>query len=174
MTSMAGLDCEVMSNLINTHTHTRVRTHTRIHTCTHIRTAAVETVTAKGVEPGTGTRMETEGRKGGRELWKPPHQERSRVEDQTLSFRTRYPLCEQEVVPTVGQQLRAQDPVPIRRCSTEERSGPRGREGENGGGNRDECGHKNRDEDGDGHKDRNGKGGGNGFGNENGEKDRGK
>ena len=64
------------------------------------------------------------------ELWYPSHQERSRVEDQALPFRTRHHLytilCRQEVTPVGSQQLRAQDPAPARRCDTEGRTGHQG------------------------------------------------
>ena len=50
-----------------------------------------------------------------------PHQEISRVEDQGPPFRTRHHHhpCRQEVAPSGSQQLRAQDPSPVRRCGTE-------------------------------------------------------
>ena len=36
---------------------------------------------------------------------------------------TRYHLCRQEVAPADSQQLRTQDPAPVRRCGTEGRTG---------------------------------------------------
>ena len=75
---------------------------------------------------GTGTGAETtEGMQDGNrkwngdandnggsgELWNSPHQERSRVEDQALPFRTRHYLCRHWVAPTGSQQLRMQDPA---------------------------------------------------------------
>ena len=46
-----------------------------------------ETGTGTGTGAKTGKRT-LEGRRGGGELWYPPHQKNSRVENQTLLFRT--------------------------------------------------------------------------------------
>ena len=81
--------------------------------------AETETKAAAQTETGAGTRMETRG--GGRELWNPSHEERSRVEDRALLLRTRRRLCRREVAPAGSQQLRAQDPAPDRRCGTDGR-----------------------------------------------------
>ena len=62
-----------------------------------------------------------------RGLGNPPRQGRSKVEDQALSFRTQHYLCRQEVALAGSQQLRAQDPVPARRCETEGEQGLRDR-----------------------------------------------
>ena len=58
----------------------------------------------KGNENGEGT-----GRGGG--LWYPPHQERSRVQEQAPSFRAQHHLYA-GVTPAGSQQLMAQDPAP--------------------------------------------------------------
>ena len=96
------------------------------------------------------------------------HWERSRVEDQALAFRTQHYLCRHEVASSGSQQLRAQDPAPVRRCGTEVRTGHQGRE-RGGDGNRDGGGNGNgsKDEYGDEHE---GTGGGkNGSDNEGGD-----
>ena len=54
------------------------------------------------------------GEGGARELGNPPHHNGSRVEYQALSFCTRHHLCRLEVALAANQQLRAQDPVPVR------------------------------------------------------------
>ena len=64
------------------------------------------------------------------------------------------------MMPAGTQQLRAQDPAPVRRCGTEGTTGHPGREGRNGDGNRDEGGGGNA------HEDRGGGGNGSGSGDE--------
>ena len=107
--------------------------------------------------------MEREGGGGG-ELWYPPHQKRSRVEDKILPFCTRHPLYRQEVVPAGSRQLRVQDPAPARRCITEGKTGHQGRGGGNGDGNRGGGGDETENEYGDKHEGMNA--GGNGGGKE--------
>ena len=65
-----------------------------------------------------------------------------------------------------SQQLRAQDPTPVRRCGTEGRSGHQGWEGGNGDGNKDRGGDGNENEDRHRHENKDGGGNGNGNGNE--------
>ena len=89
-----------------------------------------KTGTGTGAGTGTETRMKREG-------GDPPHQERSRVEDQALLFHTWHHLCKQEVVPAGSYQLQAQDPAPVQRCGTEGRTGHQGQEGGNGNRNSD-------------------------------------
>ena len=146
------------------------------------------TETRKGAEAetrtGTGTRAETrteknnrEGRGGGwgGEFWYPPHQERYRVEDQVLPFRTRHHLyyilytiqCNQEGAPVSSQQLQVQDPAPAQRYGTKRRSGHQGRVGGNGDGNRDGGGERNEYESGNEHYGRDGGENGSGNGDEN-------
>ena len=60
--------------------------------------------------------------KGGGELWYPPHQDRSRVDDKALPFRAQHHLCRQEVGLAGSQKLRAQGLASVRRCGTEGRT----------------------------------------------------
>ena len=125
---------------------------------------------AKGDENGDGIgdgkgHDSGEGRGGGEEFWNPPHRKRSRVEDQTLPFRTQHDFCRQEVAPAGSQQLRVQDPALLHRCGTEVRTGHQRRAGGNddrnreGGGRADEYGneHEGRDGGESGRGSRNGK-----------------
>ena len=112
-------------------------TETRAGTET-IALAETGTGTGTGTGNGDGKGNENEdGRGGGDEVWYPPHQEKSRIEDQVLPFRTRDHLCRWELAPIGSQQPRAQDPAPAGRYGTEGRRGHQGREGEYGDGNRD-------------------------------------
>ena len=91
----------------------------------------------------TNSHIQREGR-GRRELWNPPHHGKNTaaVGDQAPSFRTRCHTFRQEVALAGSQQLRAKHPAPVRRCRTEGRTGPQGREE----GNEDEDGDGNENE----------------------------
>ena len=90
---------------------------------------------------GAETRVGTAMKRGERELVNPPHQVKNRVEEQVLSFRTRYHSCRQEVALAGSQLRRAQDPAPVRRRRIEGRAGPQRREeGTGDDGNRGEGG----------------------------------
>ena len=97
-----------MSNSINTHTHTHAHTNTNARREGGRDGDGNGDGSGKGDWIGNGNGNENgEGREGGGELWYPPHQERSRVEDQALPSRTRHYLRRQEVAPPGSQQLRA-------------------------------------------------------------------
>ena len=83
---------------------------------------------------------ESRERGGAGELSYPPHQEKRKVEEQALPFRTWHHLCRQEVEPSGSPQLREQNLAPVQRCVTEGKAGRQGREGANGDGNRDGVG----------------------------------
>ena len=61
------------------------------------------------VDPGTGMRMEREGRE--EESSGIHHMRKYIIEDHALPFRTRHPLCRQRVASVGSQQLRAHDPA---------------------------------------------------------------
>ena len=110
MTRMTGPDCVVMCNLINTHTHTHTtpdRNGDGNEGNIGDRSGNNEDGNRDGFGDEKGSGNVKGSRGGGEELWYPPYQEISRVQEQELPFRVRHHLCRQKMVLTDSQQLLA-------------------------------------------------------------------